>query len=74
MGSYGRYPGVKGISDLDFIMSDSLWETYKDKSGTLLSEVKEALLEGYPTKKVRKDSLVVVVEFADLKFEVQLVF
>ena len=55
-------------------MSDSLWETYKDKSGTLLSEVKEALLEGYPTKKVRKDSLVVVVEFADLKFEVQLVF
>lgn len=51
-------------------MSDSLWGIYKDKPGTLPPDVKEALLEGYPTVKVRKDSLILVVEFADFKFEV----
>jgi hypothetical protein len=51
-------------------MSDSLWGIYKDKPGTLPPDVKEALLEGYPTAKVRKDSLILVVEFADFKFEV----
>ena len=76
VGSYGRYTGIKGISDLDmlYIMPNSLWETYEDKPGNLLSDVKEALRDRYPKTKMRKDNLVVVVEFTDFKIEVQPVF
>lgn len=76
VGSYGRYTGIKGISDLDmlYIIPDSLWDTYKDKPSFLLSKVKEALLELYPKTDIRKDGLVVVVTFSDFKIEVQPVF
>lgn len=76
VGSYGRYTGIKGISDLDmlYIMPNNLWEIYKDKPGILLSDVKEALREEYPKTKMRKDNLVVVVNFSDFKIEVQPVF
>lgn len=76
VGSYGRYTGVKGISDLDmlYIMPDSLWERYRDDPSGLLSEVKEALIERYPNTDIRKDTLVVVVDFTDFKFEIQPVF
>lgn len=76
VGSYGRYTGIKGISDLDmlYIMPDSLWETYGDEPEKLLSDVKEALRERYPKTKMRKDNLVVVIEFTDFKIEVQPVF
>ena len=76
VGSYGRYTGIKGISDLDmlYIMPNSLWETYEDKPGNLLSDVKEALRDRYPKTKMRKDNLVVVVDFSDFKIEVQPVF
>lgn len=76
VGSYGRYTGIKGISDLDmlYIMPDSLWDTYKDSPSLLLSNVKEAILESYPKTDIRKDGLVVVVTFSDFKIEVQPVF
>lgn len=76
VGSYGRYTGIKGISDLDmlYIMPNILWKTYEDKPGKLLSDVKEALLELYPKTDIRKDGLVVVVTFSDFKIEVQPVF
>ena len=76
VGSYGRYTGVKGISDLDmlYIMPDSLWGKYRDDPSGLLSEVKKALIERYPNTNIRKDTLVVVVDFTDFKFEIQPVF
>ena len=38
VGSYGRYTGIKGISDLDmiYIMPKNLWNTYKNEPGKLL--------------------------------------
>lgn len=76
VGSYGRYTGIKGISDLDmlYIMPDSSWDTYKDSPSLLLSNVKEAILELYPKTDIRKDGLVIVVTFSDFKIEVQPVF
>ena len=55
-------------------MPNSLWETYEDKPGNLLSDVKEALRDRYPKTKMRTDNLVVVVDFSDFKIEVQPVF
>lgn len=39
VGSYGRYTGIKGISDLDmiYIMPKNLWDTYKNDPGKLLN-------------------------------------
>ena len=38
VGSYGRYTGIKGISDLDmlYIIPDSLWNDYKYNQYELL--------------------------------------
>ena len=76
VGSYGRYTGIKGISDLDmlYIMPNALWDIYKDEPSLVLSKVKEVLLKRYPNTDVRKDGLVVVVSFSDFKIEVQPVF
>lgn len=76
VGSYGRYTGIKGISDLDmlYIMPSSKWDEYKNNPDKLLKDVKTALKERYPNTKVKDDRLVVDVFFADFKFEVQPVF
>lgn len=76
VGSYGRYTGIKGISDLDmlYIMPNSLWEKYKDSPGKLLQDTKSALCERYPKTDIKYDRLVVVVQFVGFKFEVQPVF
>ncbi|MCH5241948.1 MAG: hypothetical protein J1F67_05945 [Muribaculaceae bacterium] len=76
VGSYGRYTGIKGISDLDmlYIMPDSLWDKYKNDPKKLLQETKDALIERYPRTKIKIDRLVVVVDFCNFKFEVQPVF
>ena len=76
VGSYGRYTGIKGISDLDmlYIMPKSKWDEYKDDPGKLLRNVKEALVERYPTTEIKVDRLVVDVKFTDFIFEVQPVF
>ena len=76
VGSYGRYTGIKGISDLDmlYIMPSSKWDEYKNNPDKLLKDVKAALKERYPNTKVKDDRLVVDVFFTDFKFEVQPVF
>ncbi|HFG1872117.1 TPA: hypothetical protein ACGF19_001054 [Vibrio cholerae] len=76
VGSYGRFTGIKGISDLDmlYIMPGCKWETYKDKQSQLLKDTKDAILARYPTTDVKVDSLVVVVKYQNFKVEVQPVF
>lgn len=61
VGSYGRYTGIKGISDLDmlYIMPKSKWETYKSSPRKLLADVRDALQERYPTTEICYDRLVV---------------
>lgn len=76
VGSYGRYTGIKGISDLDmlYIMPSCKWDKYKNTPDRLLKDVKAALKERYPNTKIKDDRLVVDVFFKDFKFEVQPVF
>ncbi|EOB2832589.1 TPA: hypothetical protein ACMDQK_000988 [Vibrio cholerae] len=76
VGSYGRFTGIRGISDLDmlYIMPGCKWETYKDKQSQLLKDTKDAILARYPTTDVKVDSLVVVVKYQNFKVEVQPVF
>lgn len=76
VGSYGRYTGIKGISDLDmlYIMPSGKWDEYKNAPDKLLKDVKAALKERYPDTKIMDDRLVVDVFFTDFKFEVQPVF
>ncbi len=76
VGSYGRYTGIKGISDLDmlYIMPINKWGEYKNKPDKLLKDVKATLKEHYPNTKILDDRLVVDVYFKNFKFEVQPVF
>ncbi|MEK9825244.1 MAG: nucleotidyltransferase, partial [Methylotenera sp.] len=77
VGSYGRYTGIKGISDLDmlYIMPKSKWETYKSgKQSQLLTDVKDAIKDRYPKTDVRVDRLVVTVTYTNFHIEVQPVF
>ena len=76
VGSYGRYTGIKGISDLDmlYIMPKSKWDTYKSSPRKLLADVRDALQDRYPNTSIRYDRLVVDVFFSDFTFEVQPVF
>lgn len=76
VGSYGRYTGIKGISDLDmlYLMPQNKWDDYKSNPGQLLVDVRNALLSRYPNTEIRYDQLVVDVKFSDFVFEVQPVF
>jgi len=77
VGSFGRNTAINGISDLDmlYIMPKAKWETYKDgKQLKLLQDVKEAILNRYPSTDVRVDRLVVTVTYSDFYVEVQPVF
>ena len=76
VGSYGRYTGIKGLSDLDmlYIMPVSLWEKYKNQTYDLLADVRKALLDRYPNTEIKVDRLVVDVFFSNFKIEVQPVF
>lgn len=76
VGSYGRYTGIKGISDLDmlYIMPKSKWDDYKDDPEKLLNDTKKALQERYPHTDIFYDRLVVDVKFTNFMFEVQPVF
>ena len=73
VGSYGRYTGIKGISDLDmlYIMPATKWDDYKDSPSKLLREVRNALQDRYPTTNIIYDRLVVDVFFQNFTFEVQ---
>lgn len=76
VGSYGRYTGIKGISDLDmiYIMPKSKWDTYKNAQYKLLQDVKNAIKERYPSTDIKVDRLVVTVTFKNFHIEIQPVF
>lgn len=77
VGSYGRYTGIKGISDLDmlYILPTGKWNTYKDgKQSQLLTDTKDAIKTRYPNTNVRVDRLVVTVTYTNFHVEVQPVF
>ncbi|WP_368449463.1 nucleotide-binding domain-containing protein [Cobetia amphilecti] len=77
VGSYGRYTGIKGISDLDmlYIMPKGKWEAYKNgKQSQLLTDVKDAIKSRYPSTNIRVDRLVVTVTYKNFHVEVQPVF
>ncbi len=77
VGSYGRWTGIKGISDLDmlYIMPSSKWNDYKDgKQSKLLDDTKDAIQTRYPRTTVKKDRLVVQVLYNGFMVEVQPVF
>lgn len=76
VGSYGRYTGIKGISDLDmmYIMQDSQWDEYRNNPSKLFKDTRDALQERWPNSDIHVDTPVVVLNFGNFKFEVQPVF
>lgn len=77
IGSYGRWTGIKGISDLDilYIMKEDDWDKYKNDPRKALDDAKAALVKYYSTTKIKVDRLVVDMFFSDgTTFEVQPVF
>lgn len=73
VGSYGRYTGIKGISDLDmlYIMPNSKWVEYKDDPVKLLRDTRDALIDRWPNSDITYDTPVVVLNFTNFKFEIQ---
>lgn len=67
VGSYGRWTGIKSISDLDmlYIMPKSLWDIYKNDQYQILADAKEAIKARYPKTDVKVDRLVVVVQYSN---------
>ncbi|PKG40204.1 SMODS domain-containing nucleotidyltransferase [Psychromonas sp. Urea-02u-13] len=76
VGSYGRYTGIDGISDLDmlYIMPSTSWDLYKNDQSGLLDACKEQIRKTYPSTEIKKDRNVVVVRFAKFLIEVVPVF
>lgn len=79
VGSYGRYTGIKGISDLDmlYILPDSKWEDYNKEGGQsrLLQDTKAAISKTYSSSDIKVDRCVVTVSFSDgTHIDVQPVF
>ncbi|AFT96734.1 hypothetical protein AMBAS45_16365 [Alteromonas macleodii str. 'Balearic Sea AD45'] len=75
-GSYGRYSGIRGISDLDmlYILPSDAWSKYRQDPAKALDHAKEAIEKTYKTTSIRKDRNVVVVTMNDFIFEVVPVF
>ncbi|MGJ7032630.1 nucleotide-binding domain-containing protein [Niabella hirudinis] len=78
VGSYGRYTGIKGISDLDilYIMPALKWDDYNKTGGQakLLQDTKNAISKTYSSSDIKVDRCVVTVNFADSHIDVQPVF
>lgn len=78
VGSYGRYSGINGISDLDmlYIMPVSKWDVYNKAGGQtkLLQDTKKAIANTYPSSNIKVDRCVVTVSFTDSHIDVQPVF
>lgn len=79
VGSYGRYSGIKGISDLDmlYIVSNSKWDDYNESGGQtkLLQDTKKAIEKTYSASDIKVDRCVVTVKFSDgTHIDVQPVF
>jgi len=78
VGSYGRYSGIKGISDLDmiYIIPVSKWSDYDKDNGQkkLLQDTKDAIANTYSNSQIKIDRCVVTVSFEDSHIDVQPVF
>lgn len=78
VGSYGRYTGIKGISDLDmlYIMPSGKWSEYNVNGGQtkLLNDTKAAISNTYSASDIKVDRCVVTVNFSDSHIDVQPVF
>lgn len=78
VGSYGRYTGIKGISDLDmiYIMPDAKWSKYNVVGGQrkLFEDVKTALTGTYSSSDIKVDRCVVTVKFSDGHIDIQPAF
>jgi hypothetical protein len=76
VGSYGRYTGIDGISDLDmlYILPQSKYEEYKNNQTGLLDDCKEQIKKVYTQTEAKKDRNVVVVNFSNYVIEVVPVF
>lgn len=79
VGSYGRYSGIKGISDLDmlYIIPNSKWNDYNKSGGQtkLLQDTKKAIEKTYSASDIKVDRCVVTVTFSDsTHIDVQPVF
>ena len=78
VGSYGRYTGIKGISDLDmvYIMPSNRWKEYNVKGGQskLLQDTKNAISSTYSASDIKVDRCVVTVNFSDSHIDIQPVF
>ena len=78
VGSYGRYTGIKGISDLDmvYIMPSNKWGEYNVKGGQskLLQDTKKAISNTYSSSEIKVDRCVVTVNFSDSHIDIQPVF
>lgn len=78
VGSYGRFTGIKSISDLDmlYIMPESKWESYDKKNGQkkLLNDTRDAIKTTYPQSIIKVDRCVVKVEYTDSHIDIQPVF
>lgn len=78
VGSYGRYTGIKGISDLDmlYIMPPSKWGDYNKAGGQtkLLQDTKDTISKTYSSSVIKVDRCVVTVNYTDSHIDVQPVF
>jgi hypothetical protein len=79
VGSYGRYTGISGISDLDmlYIMPSSKWDVYNKSGGQskLLQDTKTAISNTYSSSAdIKVDRCVVTVNFTNSHIDVQPVF
>ncbi|MBI6543138.1 nucleotidyltransferase [Proteus vulgaris] len=76
VGSYGRFTGVRGISDLDmlYFLPTTEWSRFRDQQSYLLQVVKAELKKVYKNTDIRGDGQVVVVKFRNQEVEVVPVF
>ncbi|MDP3462481.1 MAG: hypothetical protein Q8S18_06810 [Bacteroidales bacterium] len=78
VGSYGRYTGINGISDLDilYIMPVSKWADYNKTGGQtkLLQDTKTAISKTYSASDIKVDRCVVTISFTDSHIDIQPVF
>ena len=78
VGSYGRFTGIRSISDLDmlYIMPAYLWGEYNKEGGQtkLLQDTKTAISKTYSSSDIKVDRCVVTVKFLDSHIDVQPVF
>lgn len=78
IGSFGRYTGINGISDLDmlYILPASKWVDYYKFGGQtkLLQDTKASISSTYSSSEIKVDRCVVTVKFFDSHIDVQPVF